>query len=71
MAYPTDLGALVRAERTRQGLRQEDLAFAAGVSRPFLIDLEAGKSTVRLASVLQVLAALGVELRAVLPAEGD
>ncbi len=56
------LGAAVRELRERAGLRQRDLALAAGVGERFLVELEAGKPTVRLDKVLAVLEALGARL---------
>lgn len=47
------------AARTRLGLTQAQLALAAGVGVRFVLELEAGKPTVRLDSVLKVLHALG------------
>jgi HTH-type transcriptional regulator/antitoxin HipB len=63
-AIPTAgvLGAAVRRLRERAGLRQRDLALAAGVGERFLVELEAGKPTVRLDKVLAVLEALGARL---------
>jgi DNA-binding XRE family transcriptional regulator len=45
-------------------MTQADLASAVGVSRKWIIDLEAGKSTADLSLVLRTLRALGVELDA-------
>lgn len=56
---PTSLGAAVRAARKQLALTQPQLALAAGVGVRFVVELEAGKPTVRLSSVLQVLQALG------------
>lgn len=56
---PTTLGAAVRAARKQLALTQPQLALAAGVGVRFVVELEAGKPTVRLSSVLQVLQALG------------
>jgi y4mF family transcriptional regulator len=53
------LGATLRAARKRLGLTQSDLALAAGVGLRFIVDLEAGKSTLRLEQVLRVIDALG------------
>lgn len=60
-----DLARAVRAARREQGLTQDALALASGTGRRFIINLEAGKPTVRLDSVLAVLVALGLraELR--------
>jgi HTH-type transcriptional regulator / antitoxin HipB len=59
---PYDLGLLLRTARQQLGLTQAKLALAAGVGVRFVVDLEAGKPTVRLASVMQVVAALGGQL---------
>ena len=56
------LAAVVKSARLSQGLRQVDLALAAGVSPQFLSALENGKATVRLDRLLAVLAALNLEL---------
>ncbi|MEI6715761.1 MAG: helix-turn-helix transcriptional regulator [Verrucomicrobiota bacterium] len=56
---PAEIGALVRKTRKSQGLRQDELAGAAGVGLRFIVDLERGKTTVQLGKTLQVLAALG------------
>lgn len=57
------LGAAVRARRRELGLSQATLAGRAGVSRQWISYVEAGKPTVELGRVLQVLEALGVEVR--------
>ena len=44
------------------GLTQADVALAAGVGLRFVVELEAGKTTVRLNKVLQVVQALGARL---------
>ena len=56
---PSELGALVRSTRKAQGLRQDELAGAAGVGLRFIVDLEAGKPTIQLGKALQVLDTLG------------
>lgn len=57
-----EVGTVVRQVRLAQGLRQDQLAAAAGVGLRFLVELERGKSTVRLDKVLAVLNALGCRL---------
>jgi transcriptional regulator with XRE-family HTH domain len=47
------------------GLRQDELAAAAGVGLRFLVELERGKPTVQLGRTLSVLAAVGLDLRVV------
>ena len=56
---PQQLGAALRSARKHLGLTQPQLALAAGVGVRFIVDLEAGKPTVRLDSVMRVLSALG------------
>ena len=53
------LGAALRAARKQLRLTQAELALASGVGVRFVVDLEAGKPTVRLAQVLRVIDALG------------
>ena len=53
------LGVALRAARKRLGLTQSDLALAAGVGLRFIVDMEAGKPTLRLEQVLRVIDALG------------
>jgi y4mF family transcriptional regulator len=62
VATPEALGRALRSARKQLGLTQPQLALAAGVGVRFVVDLEAGKPTVRLESVLRVLHALGGSL---------
>lgn len=59
---PTSLGSEVRRVRRGQGLTQDDLALAAGVSRRFVIEVERGKPTSQVGKVLHLLAILGVRV---------
>lgn len=54
------LGQLIRAERKRQNLTQEQLAGVAGVGVRFVRELEAGKESCRLGLALAVLQTLGL-----------
>lgn len=62
---PAQLGKVVRATRKALGLTQPQLALAAGVGVRFIVDLEAGKPTVRLESVMSVVDSLGGEIQIV------
>jgi y4mF family transcriptional regulator len=55
------LGRSIRIARKQFALTQPQLALASGVGVRFIVDLEAGKPTVRLEQVLRVIAALGGE----------
>ncbi|WP_347889068.1 helix-turn-helix transcriptional regulator [Nitrosomonas europaea] len=57
------LGDALRAARKQLGLTQPQLALAAGVGVRFIVDLEAGKPTLRLENVLRVIDALGGALQ--------
>lgn len=59
---PQQLGDTLRAARKHLGLTQPQLALAAGVGVRFIVDLEAGKPTLRLENVLRVIDALGGEI---------
>jgi HTH-type transcriptional regulator / antitoxin HipB len=63
---PRDLGRYIRDQRREAALTQIELAARAAVSRRWLSDLEAGKSTAEVGLVLKVVAALGlmVDIRA-------
>jgi y4mF family transcriptional regulator len=64
---PADIGAIVRSTRKASGLRQDELAGAAGVGLRFIVDLEAGKPTAQIGKALQVLAALGCSVEVAPP----
>lgn len=61
---PHDLGRYVRERRRDRGETQAALAEAAGVSRRWLADLEAGKSTAEVGLVFRTLAALDLMIDA-------
>lgn len=56
------IGEAVRAARRSAGLRQDEVALAAGVSTRAIHQIEHGKPTSRLDSVVPVLEVLGIEL---------
>jgi HTH-type transcriptional regulator/antitoxin HipB len=56
---PAALGHAARAARKQLALTQPQLALAAGVGVRFIVELEAGKPTLRLENILRVLHALG------------
>lgn len=57
-----DVAAAVRGRRQDLGLSQAELAKRAGVSRKWVYEFEAGKSTAELGLVLRVLEELGFGL---------
>ena len=62
-----DIGGIVRAARKDAGLRQYELAGAAGVGLRFIVELEGGKATAQVGKVLQVLNALGCSVEILPP----
>lgn len=66
---PAEIGDIIRKTRKASGLRQDELAGAAGVGLRFIVDLEAGKPTAQIGKVLQVLAALGCSIDITPPPE--
>ena len=73
--YP--VGERIRARRTELDWTQEQLARAAGLSKGFISDLEAGKRSVGAESLLALASALGVSMDHLMrsglaePREGD
>ena len=55
----TAIGAFVRERRKANGLTQRDLGLLARVGKRFVVELEAGKPTLRLDRVERVLAVFG------------
>ena len=66
-----EIGDIVRKTRKAAGLRQDELAGAAGVGLRFIVDLEAGKPTAQIGKTLQVLTALGCSFDITPPPEPE
>lgn len=65
-----EIGSRVRGFRTKAGISGVKLAAAAGVSQPFLSQLESGRSSVAIATLYRLARALGVHPSELLPAPG-
>jgi HTH-type transcriptional regulator / antitoxin HipB len=63
--FAASVGERIRKERELQGLRQDQLAFAAGVSPRLVHQVEAGKPTTRIDGLVKILQALGLTLEVV------
>jgi HTH-type transcriptional regulator / antitoxin HipB len=59
---PTDLGLLMREQRRKRGLDQQELARRARVSRQWVIEVERGKAGAEVGLVLRALGVLGLTL---------
>lgn len=57
-----EAGIAIRTLRKRAGIRIDDFAQTAGVSKQFMTDLENGKPTVQMGKVLQMLQRMGVKV---------
>ena len=53
------IGIALRSARRALGLTQAQLALASGVGTRFIVELEAGKPTLRIEAVLRVVHCLG------------
>lgn len=62
MRTPRALGAAVRERRQQRGMTQAALAARAGVGREWLVAFEAGHSRAQLGRVMDVVAALDLQL---------
>lgn len=60
-------GAAIRTMRKRAGIRIDDFAQIAGVSKQFMTDVENGKDTVRMGMVLSLLQRMSVHVSLDLP----
>lgn len=60
---PDDIGAMVRFFRKQSGLTQQELARLAGVGKTVIFDIEKGKATVQLNSLLSVLDTLNIHMK--------
>ena len=58
----TELGHYLRGDRLRAGASQAELAAPVGVSRQWVIALEAGRSRAEFSRVMRVFVALGRDL---------
>lgn len=60
-------GVAIRTLRKRAGIRIDDFALTAGVSKQFMTDLENGKATVQMGMVLGLLQRLNIRVSLDLP----
>lgn len=62
------IGSRVRFHRQQRGISGVKLAAAAGVSQPFLSQLESGQTSVAIATLYRIAGALGIDPADLLPA---
>ncbi|MCL9683616.1 helix-turn-helix transcriptional regulator [Legionella maioricensis] len=59
----TDIANMVRYYRKQSGLSQKDFAKIAGIGKTALFDIEKGKETVQLNTLLKVLDVLNIQMK--------
>jgi HTH-type transcriptional regulator/antitoxin HipB len=62
IGQPT-LGKIIREHRKKSGLSQQALAEMVGVGKTVIYDLEKGKDTVKLSTLLRILQGLNISVR--------
>jgi HTH-type transcriptional regulator/antitoxin HipB len=65
--HTDQIGAIVQFHRKKAGLSRNRLAMIAGVGKTVIYDIENGKETVRLITLLKVLDALNISVNMVSP----
>jgi HTH-type transcriptional regulator / antitoxin HipB len=65
----SEIGETIRLCRKRSGLTQLELAKMAGVGKTVVFDIENGKETVQMNSLLKILEILNIRLELLTPFE--
>jgi len=60
---PKQLGTAVRERRRQLKVTQKELAMTCGSGLRFIVDLEKGKPTCQIGKALQILQALGLDIK--------
>jgi len=67
--FPNEIAKIVHYYRKQSGLSQLELARLAGVGKTVIFDIEKGKETVRLNTLLKVLDVLNIRMKFETPFE--
>ena len=70
MSYFSEMARAVRFHRKESGLTQLELANVAGVGKTVVFDLEKGKETIRVSTLLKILEALNIQIKLESPLMG-
>jgi y4mF family transcriptional regulator len=70
MLYFSEIARVVRFHRKKSGLTQLELANLAGVGKTVVYDLEKGKETIRVSTLLKILEALNIRTKLESPLMG-
>ena len=60
---PDEIGNIIRYHRKQSGLTQQELANLAGVGKTVVFDIEKGKESVQLNTLMKVLAVLNIRVK--------
>lgn len=60
---PSEISQVIRYCRKQSGLSQQELAKLAGVGKTVIFDIEKGKETVQLNTLLKVLDVLNIQMK--------
>lgn len=71
LRVPADFGLALQQARLGRGMTQADLASEVGVPQSTISEIEAGKSTIFMRRLLDLMQATGVELSATWEDEAD
>ena len=66
---PQEIGKITRYHRKQSGLSQQELAKLAGVGKTVIFDIEKGKETVQLKTLLKVFDVLNIRIKVETPFE--
>lgn len=66
-----DIAKMIRYYRKQSGLSQKDLARLAGIGKTVIFDVEKGKKTIRLDTLLKILEVLNIQIRFETPFQMD
>lgn len=58
-----EIASIIRFHRKRAGLSQKQLATLAGIGKTAVFDIEKGKQTIRLNTLMSILTALNIEMK--------
>lgn len=64
---PEEIAQLIRTHRRQSGLSQQELALMAGVGKTAVFDIEKGKESVQLNTLLKVLKVLNIQMQLLPP----
>jgi HTH-type transcriptional regulator/antitoxin HipB len=68
---PTDIAQTVKYFRKQSGLSQQALALVAGVGKTVVFDIEKGKETVQLNTLIKILDVLNIQIKLETPFPED